>query len=302
MSQAICILCGTNDFARELYPRNFKQEDLNPEVFSARRSPDRLHETMLRCARCGLVYPTTLLDSSRLKALYEASLFNYGSQEMYIRHTYGLYLRKVWQRLKGRHTFLSYLDIGCGNGFMLSEARSIGFVDVAGVEPSAHAIAQASSDIRFGIVQGMFSPQLFGSRRFDVLSCFQTLDHIQDPKGFAMQCFSVLKPGGAVLFINHNIDSLFSRILGERCPMIDIEHTYLHTPKTMRMLFEQAGYVNVSVFAVRNDYPLSYWLYLLPIPSSLKKFLGRVLHALRLQNVIVPLYAGNLGLIAERPL
>ena len=105
-----------------------------------------------------------------------------------------------------------------------------------------------------------------------------------------------------MLFINHNIASFTARILKERCPMIDIEHTFLHTPSTMRALFDEKGFIDISVFGVRNDYPLHYWAHLLPGPQTLKMPIVRFLKHSPLERIVIPLYAGNLGLIARKSL
>jgi hypothetical protein len=38
-----CIFCGECEELEELYPRNFKDEELTPEVFSARRATEHFH-------------------------------------------------------------------------------------------------------------------------------------------------------------------------------------------------------------------------------------------------------------------
>lgn len=300
-TQNICALCGNNDRIRILYTSTIKEADLNPDIFSARRAPDRVHGEILRCDGCGLVFPRHFIDSATLRCLYAQSKCTYGSEEPFIRKTYARYLSKLKPLLVDQPKPLSYLDIGCGSGFMLEEAVMQGFDDVCGVEPGAATAAQASTLVRDRILVGMFAPALIGSHRFDVITCFQTLDHIPDPVGFVRDCHAALKPGGAILFINHNIASWTARMLGERCPMIDIEHTFLHTPETMKLLFERAGFRDIDVFPVRNDYPLRYWVHLLPLmPQSIKKILTNILSGLGIANVILPLSVGNLGLIARK--
>ncbi len=295
----VCALCGTNDHAKILYAATVNPEHLNPEVFSARRLPDRLHAEILRCGRCGLVYPRTLIDSKILAALYERSKFTYGDQQRYICATYSRYVRKAMESITSPRPW-SLLDIGCGNGFMVAEALRLGFDEAQGIEPSEDAIASAPIDIRPRLKQGMFSAASVNDQRFDLLTCFQTLDHIPDPVSFVRDCFSLLKPSGIALFINHNIASWTARMLGERCPMIDIEHTYLHTPQTMRTLFDRAGFTDIHTFSVRNDYPLSYWLHLVPGPKKAKIALIQILKSVGIGNVVIPLYPGNVGLIGKK--
>lgn len=298
-----CIICNTTEYEEGLYPSNVSEADLNTAVFSARRLPDRLHGRVVRCRQCGLVYTNPQVDTERLSHLYERSAYTYEGEERYIRRTYQRELSRLIPLLRDRkNPSLSYLDIGCGNGFMLGAAKELGFDDPWGVEPSTHAIAQLNPEMKGRIVQGMFSLTLLGDKRFDTISCFQALDHIPDPAAFVREAFAALKPGGAVLFVNHNIASLTARILKERCPMIDIEHTFLHTPSTMRALFGRTGFVDIRVFPVRNDYPLHYWMHFLPAPRNLKTPIVGFLKRSRLGRIIIPLYAGNLGLIACKPL
>lgn len=301
MTDTVCALCGTNENAAMLYPANVRAGDFTSEVFSARRLPDRIHEAIFRCKECGLVYPKRLVDDEMLKVLYERSVFTYTDEEPFIRATYKRYLAKALMRLTTQKRPLAYLDIGCGNGFMLEAAQELGFTELRGVEPSSDSIAKAKPDIRPYLIQGLFSPSLVGSERFDLVTCFQTLDHIPDPVQFAIDMMSILKPGGLVLCINHNIASWTARILGERCPMIDIEHTFLHTPVTMRFLFSRTGFADIDVFSVRNDYPLYCWVRLLPLPQQFKISMIAVLRRIGIGNIVIPFYPGNLGLIARRP-
>ena len=253
---------------------------------------------MLRCQRCGLVFSKEVIDPCVLRTLYGESLYTYQDAEPYIRRTYVRYLKRVLPMISSAPRPLSYLDVGAGNGFMLLEAKKLGFEHVWGVEPSADAIAQAHPSVRENMLQGFLSGALLGGRKFDVMTCFQVLDHCSDPLSFVSQCREALKPGGIILCINHDIASWSARLLGERCPMIDIEHTFLHTPQTMRQLFASQGFHTIHVFPIRNDYPLWYWFSLLPFPVRWKKSMMTRIRRSKAGNMLLPLYAGNLCLIA----
>ena len=45
-----------------------------------------------------------------------------------------------------------------------------------------------------------------------------------------------------ILCLNHNVESVSAHIMGERSPIIDIEHTYLYGPTTMRRIFQAGGF------------------------------------------------------------
>src|SRR5207247_1170379 len=127
--------------------------------------------------------------------LYHQSSFDYSEETENLARTYGAYLARLdrYGVSKG-----SMLEIGCGNGFFLMQARAQGYRDVRGVEPSRSAIKLAPPEIRDRIVCAMMQPGLFPEATFDAICLFQVLDHIFDPAKLVETCFRILKPGGFV--------------------------------------------------------------------------------------------------------
>src|SRR5260370_21529620 len=76
-----CAICQTENNATELYRANFDLEAFSPTVFSARRTPDRIHYRMVRCNTCQLVRSTPVADPDTVANLYHESSFDY-SQEV----------------------------------------------------------------------------------------------------------------------------------------------------------------------------------------------------------------------------
>ena len=111
-----------------------------------------------------------------------------------------------------------------------------------------------------------------------------------------------LRPGGMVLSINHNTSAVSARLLGERSPIVDIEHTYLYNPTTMSRIFSAHGFQIRDTGSVWNQYSLRYLVRLLPLPLGPKQaalaWLQR--HAIGRLRLSVPL--GNLFLVAQKPL
>ena len=293
-----CAVCGTEGNATELYPANFGPEAFSPETFSARRLPDRIHYRMVRCNRCGLVRSDPVADAELAAKLYRQSSFDYSREVDSLARTYGSYLARLerYGAAKG-----SLLEIGCGNGFFLERARAQGYQDVRGVEPSARAIELAPGDIRGRIVCAMMGPGLFPDASFDAICLFQVLDHVFDPAGAIETCFQMLKPGGFILALNHNVEALSARILKERSPIVDIEHTYLYSPASMRRLFSKCGFEVKEVGTVRNLYSLGYLARLVPFPGFLKKALLATLGGTGVGRLRVKVPLGNLYMIGRKP-
>ncbi len=293
-----CAICEREGDAAERWPATFDPEAFNARVFSARRLPDRVHYRMVTCNACGLVRSDPVAGEELLARLYESSSFDYGQEVQSLQATYGRALGWLEQRSSRREALL---EIGCGNGFFLQQARRQGWREVRGVEPSADAVAKAPAELDGAIVQDMMGRGLFEPESFDAVCLFQVLDHISDPVALLEECIAVLRPGGHILALNHNVSAWSARLLGERSPIVDIEHTYLYSPATMRALFAKAGFTDGEVRSVRNTYSLAYLTQLVPLPTGLK---ARALPALRAGlagrvRVTVPL--GNLCLIARKP-
>jgi SAM-dependent methyltransferase len=293
-----CAICGTPDGADEVYPSTLARADLTPAHFSARRLPDGVHHRIVRCRRCGLHRSDPLLDPAVMSELYRASTFDYGEELDGLRATYGAVLDRVGALTPDKGALL---DIGCGSGFVLSLARARGWQTVRGVEPSADAVDHAASEIRPLIEQGMMRPGLFAAASFDAVTLFQVLDHMPDPLGLLREARTILRPGGAIVAFNHDVSALSARLLGERSPIIDVEHTYLYSPQTMTALFEAAGFTVESAEAARNTYSAGYLLHLLPIPSKLKQVLLPRFKRTRLGRRQVTVALGNLCLVGRRP-
>lgn len=291
-----CAICDIQDYAEELYPANFRVADFSPEIFSARRSPDRVHYRVVRCLRCGLVRSDPVAETAVISHLYARSGFQYEDELRNLTATYGRYLAEL-EGIGGRQEAL--LEIGCGNGFFLEEARRRGYTLVRGVEPSTDAVAKAAPDVRHAIVADVMRPGLFEEETFDVICLFQVLDHFPDPGSVLEESRRILRPGGLVLCLNHDIGAFSARLLGARSPVIDIEHTYLFSRATITQLLEKQGYRVLACGVARNTYSLRYLAHLLPLPTRVKdrimRGLGGWFGARRLTISL-----GNLYAVAER--
>ncbi len=293
-----CAICGVSNNSAELYPANFDMSAFNPVVFSARRLPDRIHYRIVKCKECGLVRSDPIADPVMLGRLYRQSAVTYTEEATNIRHTYGRCLARLNEY--GVHK-KSLMEIGCGNGFFLEEALKQGYENVRGVEPSQSAVEEASPSIRSGIICDVMRPGIFASEQFDVICMFQVLDHIPDPAGLLDECKRMLKPGGFVLCLNHNVAALSARLMRSHSPIVDIEHTFLYSPTTATQLFKARGFNVRRVSSVRNRYSFHYLLRLAPMPAKIKT---RLLDSLKTRawmrrSVSIPI--GNLCLVAQNP-
>ncbi len=297
LSPTRCAICGTEGNARELYQATYDDQSFNAEVFSARRLPDMVHYRIVQCNNCGLVRSDPVIDQETLSELYLQSTLTYAKDIPNLRRTYGTYLHKLEKYNSQKESFL---EIGCGNGFLLEEALSQGYTKVFGVEPSRSAVDQANPTIRDFIYNNVFRPGLL-SQKVDAICMFQLFDHISNPNEFLSICTEVLVPGGLILCFNHNVRAVSARFLGEKSPIIDIEHTFLYDLDTIKILFQKNGFKVLEVGPARNFVNLLSILRLIPISRNLQTKLLKFLEQRpRIGQMSMFLPLGNLYIIARK--
>ncbi len=294
MHNTRCPLCGSFKNYTVLYPARFEVSSISAGVFSARRVPDRLHYQLVRCRRDGMVRSNPILSAVQLQKLYTKSRFTYHEELHNLTVTYMAALEPILRDSKPTDSFL---EIGCGNGFMLTKLIQKGYHNVHGVEPSIDAVKYATGEVRKKITIGMLRKTLYRPSSLHVILLFQTLDHIDDPNKLLRTCYNMLAPGGYILSFNHNIEALSARLLGEASPIIDIEHTALYSKRTVRSLFYNSGYIPLRVSTPWNYVSFRHLVRLVPLPRTVKEMLAPVIPPM---NLWLPL--GNLCIIAQKPL
>jgi len=292
-----CPICESLGNAVPIYPSNVDESSFSTEIFSARRLPDRRHYQWVRCNKCTLLRSDPVLDVD-LEKLYVESTFDYSTEVDGLKKTYFNLVKKA---LAGKNFKKSIFEVGGGNGFFLEAAKDGGFASVAGVEPSTEAIAAARSDIKPHMIASMMKAGVLSDNSFEVGTMFHTLDHLTDPVSTLKDCMNALQKGGVFIVAIHNERSWSARLMGERSPIIDVEHTHLYTRKSGEALFKKVGFIDVRSGAYNNHYSLAYILHLIPISRSFRK---RVLESpigtlLGKIKVVVPL--GNMWVAGTKP-
>jgi 2-polyprenyl-3-methyl-5-hydroxy-6-metoxy-1,4-benzoquinol methylase len=151
------------------------------------------------------------------------------------------------------------LDVGCATGFFLELAAAEGFV-VHGVEFSNVAISLAREDIRANIICGDVNSLLKqGTDKFDVVTAFDIIEHVQDPVQFLEDIRTMLAPGGLLALSTPDTGHFLRYLMGSNWPMLQpMQHTVLFSRRSIAALFECCGFVEVKLETAHKYLTLDY--------------------------------------------
>jgi 2-polyprenyl-3-methyl-5-hydroxy-6-metoxy-1,4-benzoquinol methylase len=151
------------------------------------------------------------------------------------------------------------LDVGCYAGVFLKEAKLLGF-DVTGVEPSSWAASYAKSSVGCQVYEGMFDTTEIPDGPFDVITIWDVIEHLANPKECLQKCFKLLKTDGVIAITTHDIESVFARMLGARYPWLMRFHLVHFSPATLGALLEDIGFEILETTKYKKPLSIQYFL------------------------------------------
>ena len=186
---------------------------------------------IVRCAACALVQRrgAPAAFDGRLYAYY-ADRVGLPMEALYDPLT-SLSLRALLTERLFAAPGRALLDVGCGEGQLVSVARSLGW-NARGIDLSPHAIAICR---RFGLpceAIDIFSETLLPAS-FDVVTLVEVIEHVPRPSRWIARAAELLVPGGLLYMTTPNWAALTHRIVGDRWQAIHPEHLAYFEPATL---------------------------------------------------------------------
>lgn len=155
------------------------------------------------------------------------------------------------------------MDIGCGSGLALLEARALG-AKVSGVEADPN-VRRIADELGLRIHIGSLLDEPFAGEQFDLVVLNQVIEHIPDPSLILSRLRSRVRPGGRIILVFPNIQSLWCHLSGDRWINWHIPyHLHHFSRKSFKRMAARSGY---QVRSIRTITP-SLWT-ILQIRASL---------------------------------
>jgi len=153
------------------------------------------------------------------------------------------------------------LDIGCGVGRFCHAAYQHGW-DVKGIDLSEKAIQIGKQVALFPLESKTINEEY---SRYNAITAFEVLEHLEHPADFATAVKSLLLPEGQVLMTVPNWDCKDVQE-ADRFDWLPPVHLNFFTKNSLKKLFEVSGYTQIKVgFIGSNPVPeslisLIYWI------------------------------------------
>lgn len=218
---------------------------------------------VVSCRNCGLHYLNPRIRESVMRESYERGTYfsggetsgydDYHMQEMSLRYTFRRFLknlRKVFPQAD------NLLEVGCGYGFFLDEAK-VFFPLRTGIELSAEAgvTAQKTSGANIHIGSAYSLPPEM--KEFDIIIMINVIEHVYDPVPLLVFLRERLKAGGVMVLATPDIGSFWYKIMKKRWPSFKIpEHVAFYDKKTLADLLNRAGFRPTGTIPFPHAFPL----------------------------------------------
>lgn len=209
---------------------------------------------MSRCRSCGHLYVASEVSNSVLASAYDKSYYGGNKDQEPATCGYDDYLRDIPKRLRGFDQRLAslerlvsppgrVLDFGCAVGLFVRAARERGW-DAVGYDRSEWATAYGRE--KFGLSLSSGDVPQFGEGSFDLVTLWDCVEHLADPREILLKVRSWLRVGGVLAINTVNSTSLGARLAGKSWRHIMPPlHLNLFSSQSLRRLVNDAGFTVV---------------------------------------------------------
>lgn len=230
-----CPVCGCH-VVSPLFPVNLYLEDKGlPNQYEA-----------VRCDYCGMCYANTTASSADYERYYRD--FNYyGGNPGAIKSEEILRYQAIEALLRQYSgPQCEILDVGFGGGGLLCYLKSRGFLQTAGMDPSAESVNM----LRVKGIEGFCGslqqePEKAYQGKYDVVISTNVLEHLFLPKLGMQNLRALLKTGGyAILTL-----PLFDDLSQYKLPLVNLinhEHINYFSLVSLRFLSELSGFCEIA--------------------------------------------------------
>jgi 2-polyprenyl-3-methyl-5-hydroxy-6-metoxy-1,4-benzoquinol methylase len=204
----------------------------------------RLRQDLVECRECGLIYRP---DASEDRLEFDESYYVDGVYADYTADREAIVgsavrrLQMLERAVRGRRL----LDVGCAAGYFVEAARARGW-EASGLELSPYASSRARlSGLEIHETSILAPPDV---PPVDVVTLWDTIEHISDPSLALMNARRLLRPGGVIAISTGDCRSAVARVFGRRWRLLDDPtHKFFFDETTLSRLLSNVDLRTVDV-------------------------------------------------------
>lgn len=191
---------------------------------------------LCKCKTCGFVFSKRIPSTNELEIYYK----NYGLNNYLSPITIKRY-NQILDQLEPYRKTNKLMDVGCGIGFFLVEAKKRGW-EVYGTEISEES-AKICREKGIQIKEEVLNSENYEPESFDVITSFEVIEHINNPIDDLKHFYKILRKSGVVYITTPNFNSLLRYKLKGNYNIITYpEHLSYYTPQTLNKAFSLTGF------------------------------------------------------------
>jgi len=268
--------------------------------------------SIVKCNKCSLIFAKLVKPIDYIN-LYSANYFNVEGTKGGIgyrnyladKKAYQLYFQKKLLQILHYKKKGNFLDIGCALGFLLNLAQKKGY-KVSGLDVSKYAVKFIRRKLGTKVYLGQLQQMKLPANYFDIITSFESMEHVENPLGFLREIKRILKPGGYFFATTPNQKGIWPKIMGKRWfSYKPPEHLYYFDFQTIKKMVERAG---LEVVEVKRDifrgFPLYHLIerfgYYYPILQRISRIFLWFIKKLHWDKINIPIYLGQIWLVAKK--
>lgn len=164
------------------------------------------------------------------------------------------------------------LDVGCATGFFMEIAKKRGF-QVCGVEVSEFAAEKGRMNSLNIITGDIFTPK-YPDNYFDVVTMFDVIEHVPDPKVALLEAKRILKNGGLLVVNTPDSESVWAKAWGSRWQLIvPPEHIHYFSPQSLSTYLKKNGFLVTLDTKIGKKFTIQYIFKMIYQWTRMKVFL-----------------------------
>jgi SAM-dependent methyltransferase len=241
-----CNICGGTEYHKikdSSYGSNLTLSEFI-EFYSS-SSETKLLDQLVQCVSCSLIFVNPRISTElSFKGYQDAIDVRHHNQDLFRVSSFKSALKKinmVVDLFSGSEGPRTFLDIGCAGGAFPKAVKDLGF-QVVGLEPSVYLSKHARKEYGLEVHAMTLEEYSRNGKLFDVVSLWDVLEHLSDPKQTLQKIHAMLPSEGLLILNLPMIDTLPARIMGFRWPFYLNVHIYYFTLKTIEALLLETGY------------------------------------------------------------